>query len=311
MIKLLLTDALSQKVVERLNEIPEFEIVVKRGMNPYELKEEIKNYEAVVVSPATILDKEILEGAQQLKIIIEAGIETDNIDVEVARSRNIEVRNTPLATAITVAEYTLAQMLGICRFIGPAYQSMKAHKWEKKLFSQGIELYGKTAGIIGMGRIGKEVAKRQLAMGMKVLYYDIVEVKADTKMDAHLVTQVKKVTLDELLGSSDFISLHLPLTESTRNLVSTDAFEKMKEGVVFVNAARGGVVDEDALMKALAGDKIRAVGLDVYEREPLEEFALIDHEKVFPAPHLGASTVEAQERAGFEAISILREFFNV
>lgn len=311
MIKLLLTETLSQKVVERLKEIPEFEIVIKIGMNADQLKEEIANYEAVVVSEAEILNKEILRSAGQLKIVVKAGIELDNIDIEFARSRNIEVRNTPFAAAITVAEYTLAQMLGICRFIGPAYQSMKAHKWEKLLFSEGTELYGKTSGIIGMGRIGKEVAKRQLAMGMKVLYYDIAAVKADKDMDAHLVEQVRKVTLDELLRTSDFISVHLPLTDSTRNLLSADEFEKMKEGVVFVNVARGGVVNEVDLMRALADDKIRAVGLDVYEQEPLEEFALIDHEKVFPAPHLGASTIEAQERAGFEAISILKEFFNV
>jgi D-3-phosphoglycerate dehydrogenase / 2-oxoglutarate reductase len=311
LIKLLLTETLSQKVVERLNEIPEFEIVVKPGMNTHQLKEEIKDYEAVVVCGTAILNKEILQSAEQLKIVIKAGIELDNIDIEFARSRNIEVRNTPFAAAITVAEYTLAQMLGICRFIGPAYQSMKAHKWEKPLFSRGIELYGKTAGIVGMGRIGKEVAKRQLALGMKVFYYDIAAIEADKDMDALLVEQVRKVTLDELLETSDFISVHLPLTESTRNLLSTNEFEKMKEGVVFVNVARGGVVDEVALMRALAGDKIRAVALDVYQQEPLEEFALIDNEKVFPAPHLGSSTIEAQERAGFEAISILKEFFNV
>jgi D-3-phosphoglycerate dehydrogenase len=311
LIKLLLTEILSQKVVERLKEIPEFEIVLKTGMNTNQLKEEIKDYEAVVVSGDAILNKEILQSAGQLKIIVKTGIELDNIDVKFARSRNIEVRNTPLAAAITVAEYTLAQMLGICRFLGPAYLSMKAHKWEKLLFTDGTELYGKKAGIIGMGRIGKEVAKRQLAMGMKVLYYDIAAVKANKDMDARLVEQVRKVTLDELLRTCDFISVHLPLTESTRNLLSTDAFEKMKAGVVFVNVASGGVVDEVALMRALADDKIRAVGLDVYEQEPPEEFALIDHEKVFPAPHLGASTIEAQERAGFEAISILKEFFNV
>lgn len=311
MIKLLLTDALSQRVVEQLNEIPEFEIVVRTGLNSDQLMEEIKTYEAVLISGSIKLNKEILIEARHLKLIVKAGIGLDNIDVEFARSRNIEVRDTPFAAAITVAEYTLAQMLGICRFIGPAYQSMKAHKWENTLFSEGMELYGKTAGIIGMGRIGREVAKRQLTMGMNVLYYDIVEVKADTDIDAALVTQVRKVTLDELLTSSDFISVHLPLTESTRNLISANEFAKMKDSVVFVNVARGGVVDEVALKRALDNNKIRAVALDVYEQEPLEEFALIDHEKVFPAPHLGASTIEAQERAAFEAISILKEFFNV
>jgi D-3-phosphoglycerate dehydrogenase len=302
LIKVLLTDTLSQKAVELLKEIPEFEIVVKSGMTPGQLRQEIKNYEAVVVRGMTRLDRETLEGAEYLRIIVNAGVGLDNIDVEAAKSRHIEVRDTPFATAVTVAEYTLAQMLAICRYIGPAYQSMKAHKWEKKLFSDGMELYGKTAGIIGMGRIGKEVAKRELVMGMKVLYYDIVEVRTD--MNA------RQVTLEELLQRSDFISLHLPLTESTRNLVSVEAFEKMKDGVVFVNVARGGVVDETALREALGTGKIKAVAVDVYEQEPLEDFSLIDHERVFPAPHLGASTVEAQERAGLEAILILKEFFN-
>lgn len=303
MIKVLVSDRLSQKAVELLEEIPEFEIAVETGMNPDRLKMELKNYEAIIADKKTILNRNILEGTRQLKIIIRTGIELDNIDAEYAKSKNIEVRNTPLATSITVAEYTLAQMLGICRFIGPAYQSMKEHKWEKKLFSKGMELCGKTAGIIGMGRIGKELAGRELAMGMKVLYYDNIEVQTD--MDA------RQVTLDELLGSADFISVHLPLTESTKNLLSTESFAKMKDGVVFVNVACGGVVDEAALLKALENDKIKAVAVDVYEQEPLEEFQLIDHEKVFPAPHLGASTVEAHDRAGLEAISILKEFFNV
>jgi D-3-phosphoglycerate dehydrogenase len=302
LIKVLLTDTLSQKAVELLKEIPEFEIVVKSGMTPGQLRQEIKNYEAVVVRGTTLLDGEVLEGAEHLRIIVNAGVGLDNIDVEAAKSRQIEVRDTPFATAVTVAEYTLAQMLAICRYIGPAYQSMKAHKWEKKLFSNGMELHGKIAGIIGMGRIGKEVAKRELVMGMKVLYYDIVEVQTDLN--------ARQVILEELLRSSDFISIHLPLTESTSNLISVEAFEKMKDGVVFVNVARGGVVDENALWEALESGKIKAVAVDVYEQEPLEDFSLIDHERVFPTPHLGASTIEAQERAGLEAILILREFFN-
>jgi len=302
LIKVLIADTLSQNAVELLKEIPEFEIVVKDGITPEQLKEEIKNYEAVLVKGKTRLDKQTLEQAEHLKIIVNAGVGLDNIDIETAQSRNIEVRDTPLSTAITVAEYTLAQMLGICRYIGPAYRSMKAHKWEKKLFSEGMELHGKTAGIIGMGRIGKEVARRELAMGMNVLYYDIAEVRTNT--------DARQVSLEELLQSADFISIHLPLTESTNNLISDEAFDRMKDDVVFVNAARGGVVDEAALLKALERGKIKAVALDVYEQEPLEDFSLIDHERVFPAPHLGASTIEAQERAGLEAISILREFFN-
>lgn len=305
MINVLLADTLSQKAVEFLNEIPEFEIFVKTGMNAAQLQEEIKNYEALVLSSISTLElnRDVLEKADRLKIIIKTGIGFDHIDTGYAASRHIEVRNTPFTTAVTVAEYTLAQMLGICRFIGPAFKSMKDHKWEKKIFTAGTELYGKTAGIIGMGRIGIEVARRQLAMGMTVLYYDMLDVETD--LDA------RQVTLDELLKLADFISVHLPLTESTRNLISRDAFAKMKEGVVFVNVARGGVVDETALLEALEGPRIRAVALDVYQEEPLKDFTLIDHEKVYPAPHLAACTVEAHLRADIDAIAILKEFFNV
>jgi len=305
LINVLLADTLSQKAVEFLKEIPEFEIIVKTGMGVDQLKEEIKNYEALVLSSVSSLqlNRDVLEKADRLKIIIKTGVGFDHIDTEFADSRHIEVRNTPFATSITVAEYTLAQMLGICRFIGPAYMSMKNHRWEKKIFTQGTELYGKTAGIIGMGRIGTEVAKRQLAMGMSVLYYDIVDVETD--LDA------RQVPLDELLKSADFISVHLPLTPSTRNLISHDAFAKMKAGVVFVNVARGGVVDEVALLEALQGDKIRAVALDVYPEVPLKNFSLIDNDKVYPAPHLAACTVEANLRADFDVIAILKEFFNV
>jgi len=305
LIKVLLADTLSQKAVELLNEIPEFEIIARTGMNLSQLMDEIKKFEALVVSSRSSLDlnRQVLEKADHLKIIIKTGTGFDNIDLDYAKSRNIEVRNTPFATAITVAEYTLAQMLGICRFIGPAYRSMKERKWEPGIFSHGMELSDKISGIIGMGRIGTEVAKRQLAMGMNVLYYDIADVH--TELDA------QQVTLDELLRSADFISVHLPLTESTTNLISDQQFKLMKPGVVFVNVACGGVVDEEALLRALNGTNIRAVALDVYEEEPLRNFKLIDHEKVFPAPHLGASTVEAIRRADLDAIAILKEFFNV
>ena len=221
MIRVLLADKLSSKAVELLKEIPEFEIDEKVGLAPDELREEISKYDAVVVRSATKLRREILENAQSLKVIVRAGIGLDNVDVAFAKSKNIEVRNTPFATSITVAEYTLALMLGICRFVGPAYKSMKDHKWEKKTFSKGMELYGKTAGIIGFGRIGRELAKRELALGMKVVFYDIVEIKTDL--------DVKKVSMEELLKTSDFISIHLPLTESTQNLVSFNEFDLMKE----------------------------------------------------------------------------------
>lgn len=303
MIKILLADKLSQKALELLEEIPEFEINIKTGMNPVQLKKEIKNYEAVVVRSTTTLGREILQEAENLRIIVRAGIDLDNIDVEFARSRNIEVRNTPFATTITVAEYTLAQILAICRFIGPAFKSMKEHKWENNVFSNAMELYGKTAGIIGFGRIGKEVAKREIAMGMDVVFYDILNIETDIG--------ARQVSLQELLKISDFISIHVPSVYSTKHLISFAEFEIMKENVVFINVARSGVVDEAALLNALKNNKIKAVALNLHENELQNKFELIDNEKVFPASYLAPLTIEGQGRAGLDVFKILKEFFNV
>jgi len=303
LIKVLIADNLSQRVIEQLKEIPEFDIDVKPGITPGELQKEISLYEAVILMNDTQLRGEILAFAENLKIIVQGGIGCENIDIDFALSKNIEVRNTPFATSITVAEYTLAQMLGICRFIGPAYRSMKAHRWEKDYFSQGMELYGKTAGIIGFGRIGKEVAKREIALGMNVVFHDINQVETDL--------EVRRVSLDELLRVSDFISIHIPFNESSRNLISRDEFLKMKKDSVLINVASAGIVDEKALLEALNEDRMKAVALDVYDNEPSGNFELIDNEKVFPAPNLGASTVEGRERAGLDVISILKDFFNV
>jgi D-3-phosphoglycerate dehydrogenase len=303
MIKVLLADKLSPRAVELLKEIPEFDTVENTGLPADILKQQIQDFDAVIIRSATRLTRPVLEQAKQLKIIVRAGIGLDNIDLDYAGNRGIEVRNTPFATSITVAEYTLSQMLGYCRFIGPAYQSMKAHRWDKKLFSKGSELYGKTAGIIGFGRIGTEVAKRELAMGMKVIFYDVVEIETDL--------DVQQVSLETLLADSDFISIHLPLTESSKNMISREQLKKMKSSAVLINVARGGVVDEKALKEALENNVIKAAVVDVYEQEPPASFGLIDLENVYPAPHLGASTVEGQERAGVDAVSILKEFFNV
>jgi D-3-phosphoglycerate dehydrogenase len=303
LIKVLLTERLNQRAFELLKEIPEFEIDFKPNLNPQDLKKEISKYDAVVINGNTTLDADTLQYTDQLKIIIKAGIDLDNIDVDTAKSKNIIVRNTPFATSISVAEYTLAHMLGISRFIGPVYKSMKEHEWEKAIFSQGIELFGKTAGIIGFGRIGREVAKRELIFGMKVVYYDIVTI--DTDIDA------KSVSFQELLNISDFISIHLPLINSTKTLLSSAEFELMKENVVIINTTRGNVFHEDSLLDALNQKKIRAVALNVREDDLHSKSNLIDHERVFPSPFLGSLTKEGQERTGMDIISQLKDFFNV
>jgi D-3-phosphoglycerate dehydrogenase len=175
---------------------------------------------------------------------------------------------------------------------------MKAHKWEKKLF-KGSELFEKTLGIIGSGRIGLAVAERALAFGMKVIAFDIIQIQTDL--------DVKQVPLEDLLAQADIISLHLPLSDSTRHMISDGEFAQMKDGVILVNAARGGVVDEDALLRALESGKVRAAALDVYEKEPATNFDLIDHPHVLALPHIGAAAGEGQKRAGLEVVKILKD----
>jgi len=296
--KILVCDALHPDAMDELDSIPEFDVTVKTGMDEEELVKTMPGYHAAVVRSATKLRKRAIEAATDLSLIVRAGIGLDNIDVEDAKNKGIQVANTPSATTISVAEHTFGLMLGCVRHHGPANLSMKAHKWEKKKFS-GTELYEKTLGIIGSGRIGCAVAERAIAFGMKVIAFDIVQIK--TSLD------IQQVTLDELFAQSDIISLHLPFSNSTKHIISDEAFAKMKDGVIIINAARGGVVHEDALLRALESGKVRAAGMDVYEKEPPDDFALIDHPNVICTPHVGAAAKEGQRRAGLEVVNILRE----
>ncbi len=298
--KILISDKLSEKAVEELKSIGNFDVTVKTGMSPEELEKEIESYDGIVIRSATKLRANILEKAKNLKVIVRAGIGLDNVDLKKAEELGIKVFNTPAATSITVAEYTIGLMFAVARNIPQAYSSMKAHKWEKKLFS-GTELYGKTAGIIGFGRIGREVARREIALGMEVLFYDIYDIK--TELSA------KQVSLDELLSKSDYISIHLPLTDKTKNMISYRELSLMKDQGVIINVGRGGIINESDLLKVLNEGKLRAAVLDVYEKEPPTNFELIDHPRLIPMPHLGASAKEGQERAGLEVVKILKEFF--
>jgi D-3-phosphoglycerate dehydrogenase len=197
-----------------------------------------------------------------------------------------------------VAEHTFGLMLAAVRQHGRANLSMKEHKWEKKALS-GTELYGKTLGLIGLGRIGREVAKRALAFGMKVVAYDIIKIEADL--------DVKQVSFAELLAQADIISLHLPLTKDAKHMIGRPEFERMRDGVIVVNAARGGIVDEAALLEALNSGKVRAAAVDVFEKEPPVDYGLIDHPNVIATPHIGAAAEEGQKRAGLEVVKILQE----
>jgi D-3-phosphoglycerate dehydrogenase len=297
--KVLVADPMNPDALEKLKALPDLDVIMKTGMDEQELIQTIPEFHIAVVRGATKITRNVIQAASNLELIIRAGIGLDNIDRDAAKEKGIKVNNTPAATTISVAEHTLGLMLACVRNHGKANLSMKAHKWEKKLFS-GTELYQKTLGIIGSGRIGLTVARLSLAFGMKVLVYDIIDVVTDL--------DIEQVDLDELLAQADIISLHLPLNEQTKHMISDTAFEKMKDGVILVNASRGGVVDEKALLRALESGKARAAGIDVFEKEPPDEYTLIDHPNVLATPHIGAAAKEGQKRAGFEVVSIVEKY---
>jgi len=296
--KVLIADSLDKEAVEQIKQIKTLEVTVKTGLDEAGLVQIIPDFNAIVVRSATKVTRKVIEAGKNLELIIRAGIGLDNIDAAAAKEKGIKVANTPAATSISVAEHAFGMMLAAVRQHGKANLSMKAHKWEKKSLS-GTELYQKTLGLIGLGRIGYEVAKRAIAFGMKVVGYDIIPIKTDLA--------VKQVSLDELLAQADLISLHIPLTDQSRHMISDKEFAKMKDGVIIINAARGGTVDEKALLAALNAGKVRAAALDVFEKEPPEDFSLIDHPNVIALPHIGAAAEEGQNRAGLEVAKILKE----
>lgn len=297
--KVLVADPMNPEAFERLKSLPDIDITVKTGMDEQELINTIPDFQIAVVRGATKFTRNVIQSASNLELIIRAGIGLDNIDCVAAEEKGIRVNNTPAATTTSVAEHTLGLMLAAVRNHGRANLSMKAHKWEKKALS-GTELYQKTLGIIGSGRIGLEVARLALAFGMRVLVYDIIDVRTDLDL--------KQVDLEELLAQSDIISLHLPLNDTTKHMISDAEFAKMKDGVILINASRGGTVDEKALYAALESGKVRAAGIDVFEKEPPENYALIDHPSVIATPHIGAAAKEGQKRAGFEVVSIIENY---
>lgn len=296
--KVLIADSLDTEALEQLKDIKSIEVTVKTGMDEAALVQAIPDYNAIVVRGATKVPRKVIEAGRSLELIIRAGIGLDNIDAAAAKEKGVKVANTPAATSISVAEHTLGMMLGAVRQHGKANLSMKAHKWEKKSLS-GTELYQKTLGLIGLGRIGQEVAKRAIALGMNVISYDVIPIKTELA--------IRQVPLDELLARADLISLHIPLTDQSRHMIGEAQFAKMKNGVVLVNASRGGTVDETALLAALNSGKVRAAALDVFEKEPPEDFSLVDHPNVTALPHIGAAAEEGQNRAGMEVVKILKE----
>lgn len=300
MTKILITDGIDKSALEQLKRLG-FEITEQHYSEP-ELIREIRNYDAVVVRAATKITKPVIESADGLKLIVRGGVGVDNIDVAQAEAKQIKVINTPGASSDSVAELALGLMFAVARLIPQADHSMKSGQWEKKAFAGGIELAGKTLGIIGMGRIGASLARKAIALGMSVIGYDVTPLNSPEP-------SVLFVSKDELLARSDFISLHVPFDKSAGAILGQGEFQMMKDGVIIINCARGGVVDEDALLAALNSGKVRGAGMDVWVGEPNPRRDLVEHPNVIALPHIGAATVEAQARVGGEVVQILKEFF--
>ncbi|OGL50541.1 MAG: phosphoglycerate dehydrogenase, partial [Candidatus Schekmanbacteria bacterium RIFCSPHIGHO2_02_FULL_38_11] len=301
--KILISDKLSKEAVDILSSTPGLEVDIKTDLKPEELKNIIGGYDALVVRSSTKATKEIINAGKNLKIIGRAGIGVDNVDVESASVRGIIVMNTPGGNVITTAEHAISMLMSMTRKIPQACSSMKEGKWEKSRFV-GNELYNKTLGIIGMGRIGSLVAQRAKGIEMKVIAFDpFLSKESAQKLNIPLVT------LEELLKISDFITIHATATEQTKHLINEKAFSQMKKGVKIVNCSRGSIIDEKALLKALQDGKISGAALDVFEEEPTKNLDLVKHESVICTPHLGASTVEAQANVAIDIAEQLKDYF--
>lgn len=267
------------------------------------LFEKIKEVDVIVVRSATKIRKELIDEALKtgkLKLVIRGGVGVDNIDVKYAEENGIVVRNTPLASSASVAELTIGHMFALARYINIANVTMREGKWEKKKY-EGFELGGKTLGLIGFGRIARETAKRANALGMKVVYNDITG-----KVDGY--DEYEFLEKEELLKVSDFVSLHIPFIKSVGAVVGEKELKLMKNTAYLINCARGGVVDEKALLDALNNEEIAGAALDVFEKEPNENVELVNHPKVSTTPHIGGATIEAQKRIGEEIVAIINEF---
>jgi D-3-phosphoglycerate dehydrogenase len=299
--RVLISDKLSPAAVE-IFRTRGIEVDVRPGLSPAELREIIPSYDGLAIRSATKVTKELLDAARDLKVVGRAGIGVDNVDVKAATARGVVVMNTPHGNAITTAEHAIALMFALARQIPEASASTKAGKWEKNRFL-GVELTGKTLGLIGCGNIGSIVADRAVGLRMKVIAYDpyLTDKRA-------VELGVEKVELDPLLARADIVTVHAPLTEATRNILSREAIARMKRGVRIINCARGGLLDERALLEALKSGHVAGAALDVFDTEPATDSPLFVLENVVCTPHLGAATAEAQENVALQVAEQMTEF---
>jgi len=295
--KILITDDLSAQGIALLEGSNDVEYDLIKGLTPETLAQRIPGYDGLIVRSSVNVTTEVFEAADQLRVIGRAGVGIDNIDVNAASMRGIIVMNTPGANTVATAEHTMALLLALCRHVPQAHTSLKAGQWDRKKYT-GIELYRKTIGIIGMGRIGARVALRCRAFGMDVLTYDPY-----LGEDVAEELKIERVDLLELFARSDFISIHAALTTDTKNMIDARAIAKMKDGVRIINAARGPLIDEEALIEGIESGKIAAAALDVFTQEPLPaDSPLLRLDNVILTPHLAASTEEAQRDVGTQIV---------
>jgi D-3-phosphoglycerate dehydrogenase len=293
--KILLTDGLATISDQKL--LNAVDLDDRKGISAEELITIIKDYDGVIVRGRTKITEEVLSTAENLKVVGRMGVGVDNIDLEAAREHGVTVVNAPVATTVSVAELTLGLMLSLIRHIPKADCGLKAGEWLKKE-CRGTELYQKTLGIMGFGHIGEEVAKRALVFGMRVIACDPIR-----PIEEIIAVGAEHAPLKDLIKQADFITMHIPHIPSTHHILDENAFNNMKDGVRIICAARGGVIDEKALLGALESGKVAGVALDVFEKEPPGKDTLLDHPNVVATPHIGAQTEEAQLRAGHDILS--------
>ncbi|MFH1655364.1 MAG: phosphoglycerate dehydrogenase [Candidatus Omnitrophota bacterium] len=299
--KVLVSDKLSQEGLKILEKEKEIQVDVKTGLDPEELKKIIKNYDAIIIRSGTKLKKDIIDKADNLRVIGRAGVGLDNVDLTAATSRGIIVMNTPAGNTISTAEHTMSLILALSRNIPQSAASLKAGEWKRSKF-MGTELHNKILGIVGLGRIGSEVAKRALSFGMKIIAYDPF-----LSLDVAKQAGVEVVELKDLLKKADYITLHTPLSAETKHMISDKEFALMKTTAKIVNCARGGIIDEKALEKAIKAGKIAGAAIDVFEKEPPLDSPLLKLDNVITTPHLGASTEEAQVNVAIEIAEVVRD----
>ena len=298
--RILVTDGMDKGAIEKVRAMGHE--LVEQFYEPDELGKALRDFDVAIIRSKTKLRAKQIDEAKgsQLKLIIRGGVGVDNIDVKYAEENGITVKNTPRASSQSVAELAMGHMFACARYLSIAGHTMREDKWEKKAY-KGIEIAGRTLGVIGYGRIGQSLGAKAQALGMKVLAYDIF--KAEGLENENM----KYVEMDELLANSDFISVHTPSIDG-KPLINADTIAKMKDGAIVINTSRGNNVDEDALLAALESGKLRGAGLDVFAEEPAKNHALYSHPHVSCTPHIGAQTAEAQKRVGAEIVDIIKNF---